>query len=275
MNSQKFPVVILAGSPPQRDKIMEYANVDYKALIDIHGKPMIDYGLSALRDSGIASYILIVGIPKDLVKLPDGLDESIVEFLEMEGESVDKIYNAGMYVLEKGKTNPEIFSMDKKYILYFSADVPTLTGDMFRYFINECSDFTGDLYYSVVEKQVMDAEFPNNGRSFMKIKDKKFAGGDLVFIDGEVLKERYDAVKLVTENRKSFLRGVFFVSPILFLKLVLGRITINDVERLMSKVFKVNAKLVISKYANIAFDVDKPHQLDMVRDYIAKHPIGS
>ena len=69
----KIPFMILAGSPPESDPLMQVAGVEYKALIEINEKPMIDYVPEAVYKSGLASYILVVGLPEDQFTLPGGL----------------------------------------------------------------------------------------------------------------------------------------------------------------------------------------------------------
>lgn len=262
----KIPVVVLAGSPKERDTLMEAADVDYKALIDINGKPMINYVLEAIKDSGIASYILIVGIQKDIIKLPDGFDESIVEFYSIEGSQADKVHKTCQKLLEIAKSK-DIFPEEKYHFLHISGDVPTITPEIIKEFHLKTIDHQVDFYYPVVSKSVMDKKFPNNGRSFMHLEDY-FAGGDLIIAEAEILTKRYDKIKLVTENRKSFIKGIFFASPIIFFKYILKRIKLSDVDRVLTKIFKVKSKLIISENAEIAFDVDKPYQLDIVREYL-------
>ncbi|MHA2252373.1 MAG: hypothetical protein ACXAD7_18550, partial [Candidatus Kariarchaeaceae archaeon] len=76
MEKSKLPFIVLAGSPETRDILMEYANVEYKALIDINGQSMITRVLDAINKSNIASRIFITGLPKELVVFPDNMDQT-------------------------------------------------------------------------------------------------------------------------------------------------------------------------------------------------------
>lgn len=77
-----IPIVILAGKPPQRDALMEYANVDNKVFIEYKGKMLVNIVIDAVLP--IASYVLIIGTDSSQLTIPDtGVP---VEFVPMEGE---------------------------------------------------------------------------------------------------------------------------------------------------------------------------------------------
>ncbi len=267
----RVPFIVLAGSPPTRDQLMEYANTDYKALIDINGKPMLTRVLEAIRDSNRASYILIVGLPKDKIELPEGIDANIVEFYEIEGKQVDKIINSCKYIYDLGQKNPDIFPKGSYHTVITTSDIPALTGRTIDDYLDRCFETDHAFYYCVVEKEHMEREFPNSGRSWIKMDGNKYCGADLALFDVTYAEQSYDLLKVITENRKSFTKALFKASPITFFKYVLKIAKMKDVERLMTKIFGFPSKLIIDEDARIAFDVDKPYQLDLMRSYISLH----
>ncbi len=275
MKNVKLPIIIFAGSPPERDNLMEYADVDYKALIDIHGKPMLTRILDAVVKSDMASYILIAGVPEEKVTLPEGIDESIVDYYLVTGETVDKVVKTGNFVLEKAKESPGIFEPGTTNGMYIMGDVPVINSDSIKNFINSCTDRSGEFYYPIINKNDMDQSFPENGRSFNKIEGQYYCGGDIVMIDLTKLEKSYSKIQLVADNRKSLIKGMFFASPIIFLKYILKRIKLKEIEKLMTKVFEVDSRLIISSNPEIAFDVDKPYQLDLARKHFASENIST
>ena len=268
---KQYPMIILAGGPPVRDELMEYADVDYKSLIPINGKPMISYILDEFHKSGLISYLLIVGKKEELVDLTKDMDPNKVEFMIVEGNAAEKFYQAGMHLLDLAKTRDDIFLSKSRHIIYTTSDIPAAKSHMIKDHMKKCQDDSIDFYYSVVEKADMDAAFPNNGRTYMNIEGGKYAGVDLVVVNIEILREKYHIIKLVTENRKSFLRGLFFASPLTFIKFIIGRVKMKDVEGLMSKIFGMRSKLIITKDAELGFDVDKTFQLDIMREFFKKN----
>ncbi|MHA2251076.1 MAG: hypothetical protein ACXAD7_11995 [Candidatus Kariarchaeaceae archaeon] len=263
----KLPFIILAGSPASKDELMEYADTDYKALIDIHGNSMIYWILKAIHESNLASYILIAGLKKEFVQLPKGLDESIIDYYEISGSHVDKIVMSANYTLEHSKNNPSIFPGETAHAVMLNADIPAITKDTISNYVKACGDLSASYYYVVVTQGAMDEAYPNNGRSYMKIENEYYAGGDMNMVDLKVVEPSYPLLKKITENKKSFIKALFFAAPFIFIKYILKRVKLKDVENLMTKVFGFESRLIISTDADIAFDVDKPFQLDLMRKH--------
>ncbi|MCE7734815.1 MAG: hypothetical protein GPJ54_08070 [Candidatus Heimdallarchaeota archaeon] len=275
MHDRKLPFIILAGSPDKRDKLMEYADVDYKAQIIINGKSMLTRTLEAIRDTGSYSYIVISGIPKERVIIPEGIPEDKIEFFLSEGGQMDKIIDAAIYLVAKGKKNPEIFPSSTYHAVNLSGDIPALTGEILNRFIDVCGDRKADFNHTTVEKSVMDKTFPNNGRSFTKIDKRFYCTGDLNMTNLEKAESLRPVMRKISANRKNFMKALFRASPWTFTKLALKRVKTKDIERLMGKIFKMPCKLVISEDAEVAFDVDKPFQLDIIKEFIEKRELGN
>lgn len=268
MSEKKLPFIILAGSPTKRDKLMVHANVDYKAEIMINGKSMITRILEAIRDSDSYSYIIISGLPQDRVVVPDGIPVDKIEFFLSEGEQMDKIIDAANFLLEKGKNESEIFPSNTYHAVNLSGDIPGLSGEIINRFISSCGDRKADFNHTAVEKSVMDKTFPGNGRSFTKIEKKYFCSGDLNMTNLEKAESLRPIMSKISRNRKSFVKSLFKASPWTFTKFAMKRVKIKDAEKLMTKIFKMPCKLVISPDPEVAFDVDKPFQLDIIKEYI-------
>jgi hypothetical protein len=224
------------------------------------------YILEAIAKSEVASQILIVGIPNELVPLPDKIDPTTVDFLEIEGKNYEKIYQGGMRLLEIAKDKPEIFAGVIKHALYIPADVPLLRDENIHRFLSNCGDMDADFYYSVIPEDITKDKAPDFDWGYMKVRDEKLSAGSLSLVNLEALKSKYDLVVFLTENRKSFIKGVLFKSPLLFLKLIFGRIKLAEVEKLMTKIFGIESRLVISEDVEIGMDIDRPQDLDYMRN---------
>jgi hypothetical protein len=268
MQDKKLPFIILAGSPSERDSLMEYANVDYKSLIEVKGKTMISHIIDAVIDSHMASYLLISGIPEDLVQIPDTFDKSLVEFLPLKGEQVDNVVNTATHLFQRGNEDPRIFLSGTPHAVILTSDVPALTSGIIKRHLQNCGDRSASFYYAVVHQSKMDARFPNNGRSWIKVDRENYCGGDVMLVDVTVAKPSYPILKKILENRKNFVKALFWASPITFFKFIFKRVGMKDVERLMTKIFGFESRLIISEDAEVAFDVDKPFQLDIIREHI-------
>ncbi len=246
---------------------MSYADVDYKALIEIHNKPMIYWVLKAINDSNTASRIFITGIPKDKVILPEGLDSSIIEYFEITGDTVDKIVKGANHAIKRANEDESIFPSGRTHGIIINSDIPAIDKNSITHFLDNCGDRSASFYYSIVDQDGMDQRFPNNGRSFTKIDNKYYCGADLVLAELSLAEPSYPMIKKITENRKNFVKALFWASPLTFFKFIFNRVGLKDAERLMTKIFKLESRLIISKDPEIAFDVDKPSQLELMQKY--------
>ncbi|MHA2249805.1 MAG: hypothetical protein ACXAD7_05555 [Candidatus Kariarchaeaceae archaeon] len=267
MTDHRLPIVILAGSPPEKDILRNYAGVDYKSLIDIHGKSMLTHILEGIHNSDMASYILVTGIPREIVDLPEGMDEDRIDFYGTSLSHVDKIVESAKYMLNKAEDDSSIFPAGTTHAIIMTSDVPAIHANTIRRFLLNCGDRSASLYYPVVHQTIMDKRFPDNGRSWIKVDGENYCGGDINLVELKEVEPLYPLIKKIVDNRKSFVKALFWASPITFFKFIFKRVGMKDVERLMTKIFGVKAKLIISEDAEVAFDVDKPFQLDLMRKH--------
>ena len=171
-----------------------------------------------------------------------------------------------MKLLDIAENKPEIFTRDIKHALFLPTDIPLLRDDIIHRFLSDCGDMNSDFYYSVIPEEIAMEKAPDFDWGYMKVKDASLSAGSLVLLNLESLKSKYDLVVFLTENRKSFIKGVLFKSPFLFLKLIFGRIKLAEVEKLMTKIFGIESRLVISEDVEIGMDIDRPQDLDYMRN---------
>ncbi len=269
---KKYPLMIMAGSPPERDALMEYADTDYKTLIDIEGKPMINYVIDAIIAAEVASYILIVGLPEDKVTLPDTFDHDKISFIHIEGPLFKKTFGGGTELVRLSQDHPELFK-DNRYMIMVNGDIPTVTPAAIHDFLDQIGEPDAKFYHSASHKDSMEAKFPDSHRSWIHIKGKNdYCGGDIDFINVDTILENYELIKKISENRKLLVKALLKLSPFFLIKYLLRRISIDDVEEVLTKLFGFESRVIICEHPEIVFDIDKPSQLDMAREYIKLHP---
>lgn len=267
----KFPLVILAGAEKKnspkfkKDKLLEYANIDYKALIELNGKPMILYVIKAFVESGRVSEIVIVGLPKDRLQIPEELKKVPIHFLETDASHAEKIILASEFLIKQ--------NLNVDFAMFIGGDVPTISPEAINDFLEKCSSLDADFFFSIIQEETMDRMFPNNRRTFARMKEGKFCGGDLQLVRYTLASDRKEVIEKILSNRKSVVKQAFFISPLTFFRFVFHRVGIEEAERIISKVIKAKIKGVISTYADLGFDVDKPNQLDLVRNMLQEGKI--
>ncbi|MHA2249806.1 MAG: hypothetical protein ACXAD7_05560, partial [Candidatus Kariarchaeaceae archaeon] len=223
----------------------------------------------------IASRIFITGLPKELVVFPENMDQTLVEYFTIEGDAGEKIVKSAIHVLERAKDDDKIFPSGSTHGVYLSADIPAISEGAILRFLQACGDRSASFYYSMVHRKHMDDRFPNNGRSYTNIDGEKYCGADMNLSELSMAEPSYPLLKSILANRKSFIKALFWASPLTFFKFIFHRVGLKDAERLMTKIFKLEARLIVSEDPEIAFDVDKPFQLDLMRKHFTKSSIGS
>ncbi len=255
MNGQPSVVAIVTAgwSPREDDPLAEYTQDRSKALIPIAGKPMISHVVNALAGSRYVQHVIVVALdPAAEVQFPVP-----VEYVPDAGGILANTEAGLQYALAH---YPDVDA-----VLLSSCDVPTITPTIVDAFIEECLRTDHDLYYSIVERSVMEARFPGSRRSYIHLREGDFAGGDLFLARPTIALDQQDLWQSLTGARKSVLRQARMIGMWPFFKLIIRRLSLAETERRGSKALDVRGKAVIFPYAEVGMDVDKPFQLEIVR----------
>ena len=259
---ERVDAVILAGGEPDKaDPLVEYAQAQKKALIQIAGKEMARYVVEAIAGSSQVGRIFIVGLSPE-----DGVEFATpVEYVEAAGSMLDNIV-AGMERVTE--VDPDV-----ERVIVSSADIPLVTTEMVDYFIDTCLETDHDVYYTIVEKSTMEARFPGSRRSFVPLRGGSFAGGDLNMAKVSAIQANLPLARQALEARKNTWQQVSLLGIGTLIKFALRRLTVADAERVASRALGCQGRAVITPYPEMGMDVDKPHQLDMARAILEGGPV--
>ncbi|MBM3121308.1 MAG: acylneuraminate cytidylyltransferase [Chloroflexi bacterium] len=226
-----------------------------KALLDLAGKPMIQWVVEALHGASRVEHVVVVGLPPESgVKL--GARTTIVPD---QGGMVANIL-AGLQAvrgIEPAAT----------HALLSSGDIPGITPAMVDWRVGTVEAAGADVDYAVVERTTMDRVFPGSRRSFTRLKGTEVCGGDL---NGLSLKAGFDTAlwdRLVAA-RKNALKQAAIVGFDVLLLALLGRLTLQAAEQRVGRNLGLKAHVTLCPYAEVGMDVDKPHQLAMLRRHL-------
>ena len=251
----RYAGVILAGrTPSERDELLEYTQARRKALIRIQGKEMVRYVTEALVDSGRIARLIIVGLEEDRVS---DLDVDVPVTFVPNQDSL--LGNLAAAIEELGPTRRAVFS---------SSDIPLLSPEAVRDFVDRCEASDADLCYAIVERSVMEDRFPGSGRSFRPLKDGHFAGGDLALVKPEAVTRAMEYVETFSSTRKSGLHTARAVGLGLAARFLFRRLSLEYAEKKAEELLQCTCKAIISPFAEIGMDVDKVHQYHLVRSML-------
>ena len=256
------PLVAIIGagsSRPTEDPLLSHVGVRHKALIPIAGAPMILHVARALAESGYVAHLIVVGLDSE-----HGLDFPLPATMLPEADDIVETFLAGGTALERIVPGAE-------RVLLCSTDIPLVTGEMIRYLVDTALATGADVCFTVVTREVMEARFPKAGRSFASLRDGQFAGGDIHLINPSVLHGNRRLMDAILGARKNNLKQARIIGLRFMLKFLSRRLSIVEGERRAESILAVPCRVVPVRYAELGMDVDKPHQLDLVRAEM-EHP---
>jgi GTP:adenosylcobinamide-phosphate guanylyltransferase len=251
--------VIAAGGIPQPDDpLYSYSGGEAKALIDVAGKPMIQWVLDALSDAKTIQHVVVIGLTEK-----SGLKcRKPVSYLSNEGRLPDNLRAATARVLE---LNPKA-----KYVLFVSSDIPAITGKMVDWVVNTCMQTKDDLYYNVIPREAMERRFPTSKRTFTTLKDMELCGGDMNMARVTAVNQNSEFWNRLFEARKNPAAQAALMGPDIMFRLIFRQLTIDDVIERMGRKLGLKGRAIVSPYPEIGMDVDKPHQLEIMRADLGK-----
>jgi hypothetical protein len=250
-------IVTAGGIPQPGDPLYVYSNGDSKALIDIAGKPMVQWVLDALGDSKKVDNVIVIGLtPKSGLTCKKPL-----HYISNQGRMLANIVAGVDKSIELNKKT--------EYVLLVSSDIPALKGEMVDWLVDTATQTRDDIYYGVCPRDVMEARFPASHRTYTKLKDMQVCGADMNVIHVSMTTDHLDTWEQLIGNRKSPLRQAAVVGWDTLFQLFTRQITLQELADKASKRIGIKGRIIIWNQAEPCMDVDKPHQLEIMREDLA------
>jgi GTP:adenosylcobinamide-phosphate guanylyltransferase len=250
-------VVTAGGIPQPEDPLYPYTQGGSKALIDIAGKPMVQWVLDALSKSESIDQVIIVGLDPD-----SALTCSKPKmYIPNQGGMLD---NVRVGIKQVTTINPHA-----ELVLMVSSDIPAITTQMIDWCVNTALESEHDLYYNVIARETMEARYPGSKRSYVRMKDVEVCGADMNVIrcsaaaGNDELWER-----LIAARKNAFKQAALIGYSTLFL-LLMRRLSLDDAVPRASKGLGLRGRAVLCPYPEMGMDVDKPYQLEILRADLA------
>ncbi len=248
MDAAPLPAVLLAGGR-DRGELADATGQPIRGLIPIHGRPMIAWVLDALASSRQMGPTVVVG--------PDALASTLGD-IPLIPEGADLLANivaglAGLAGLAAhGGDSP---------VLILTTDIPFLTPAALDDFITRAGETGADLCYPIIPKTANDAQFPGMKRTYVPLREGRVTGGNMIWVRSEFFRRMEPLVAEAYALRKqpfALARRVGFgVAPLLLAR----RLTIAEVERRVGRLLNGSVRGILTEYAEIGADVDKPDDL--------------
>jgi GTP:adenosylcobinamide-phosphate guanylyltransferase len=252
-----YAIVTAGGIPGPKDPLYAETQGQSKALLDVAGKPMVQWVLDALGKAQRIEGVIIIG-------LEDGSPltcEHPLFFMPNQGPMLANIVNGMKEMLR--------LAPDAKYALIVSSDIPGIQPHMVDWVIDTSLETDDDLYYNVITREVMESRYPNSKRTYTHLKGIELCGGDMNLISVQALKSDMDFWDRLIATRKNPLQQALIFGLDLLVLVVLRLITIEEAVVRISRKVNMKGRALRCPYAEVGMDVDKPHQLALMRSDLA------
>jgi GTP:adenosylcobinamide-phosphate guanylyltransferase len=246
--------VVTAGGIPQLDEpLYPHTQGKPKAMLDIVGKPMVQWVLDGLGGAKQVENVVLIGLAeesgvtcaKPLYFIPN--HNSMIENLLAGIEKVMQI-------------NPS-----SNRALLVSSDIPGITSEMVDWEIDTCLQSDVDLCYTVVKREVIEGRYPASKRTFTKLKDMEVCGGDMNVVKTSVASSNMEIWERLVASRKNPIKQAAIIGFDTLLMMVFRTITLDQAVKKVAGRLHMTGRAIVCPYAEVAMDVDKPHQLEMMR----------
>ena len=251
-------IVTAGGIPQPGEPLYEYTQGGSKALLDIAGKPMIQWVLDALDGAKTIDRVVVIGLTED----SKVTSSKLAAFIPNQGSMVDNVRAGIIKVLE---INP-----GAQYSVVASSDVPGITNKIIDWLVTTAMETQDEAYYCVIPRPVMEKRYPESKRTYTRLKDVELCGGDVNIIKTSLVTQN-DALwdKLVAARKNVLKQAALIGYDTLFL-LLFRMVTMDQAVQKVTKRLKISGRALVSPYAEIGMDVDKPFQLQIMRADLAQ-----
>ena len=235
--------VILAGGsiPPA---LQNATDATERALISLEGRALLDHVLDSLRGVPAITGIICVTTPNALASLPG----------DVRGlPSGDKLSENLFLGARAAKS---------ERILIVTGDVPLATGRTWMEFLDGAAANSLEAAYPIVSRSDCEKQFPGGTRTYASLREGQFTGGNAFLLPRAHLESLETLIIKAFASRKNPFALAQMLGAGFIAKALSKRLSIQDVETKVSKMIGCRAGAVPVPDAAIAFDVDKPSDLE-------------
>jgi len=250
--------LLMCGAVPDpRDPLYPFTRGAPKALLDVAGKPMAQWVLDALSGSTLVEGVIVIGLGPEA-----GLTTSKpVAYLPDQGGAVANAL--------AGVERALALQPSTTHVLVAACDVPAVTTEMIDWRVRVGQEADVDFDYIAIERRQMEARFPNSRRTYTPLRGMQVCGGD-INVAHIRLAGNAALVERLAEARKSPLHMASLIGWNVLLLFLLRQLTLERGEALVSRNLGIRTRLHLCPYPELGMDVDKPHQLEILRADLAR-----
>ena len=239
--------IVLAGA--SADNFNQKAKS--RAMIEVAGVTMLDRVVNSLVD--VADEVIAVG------DVSCGFDI--------------KVLQPGGSLMENISIALKVAQGDN--ILLCTSDIPFVSKKIMREFAQKSMDLNVGFVYPICPKEKCMEIYPTLKRTYVKIKEGEFTGGNVMFMTRAFLSSVLPVMQDLYLSRKSPLKLAKMIGFDIIWRLILCKINpkalnIEFLENKISGIFKDKVKALIVEDPSLCEDLDSPEELVKFEEILAK-----
>ncbi len=248
-NASGFTVraVVLAGAKND-GALAQVSDVRYEAQIPLGDRSLLQHVLAACREAEHIDEITVVGF---------------AAFEQYLAGCQEKIVPAGNSFIESLQSGLD-GSQEADFLLFCTADAPLVSGPALDDFIERCLQQPAEFFACVVKRQTVQEQFGQVQRTWVRLREGYITLGSCFFGSVGAIRKVIPAFRRLYRVRKNIMRMAVILGPVFILKLLVGRASLQDIEGVLGRMLQVEGRAVLSPYAEMAQDIDKPEDLESV-----------
>lgn len=248
--SEKLIIIILAGSRPGGDALTDGQPFSSKALYPIAGRVMLARVLDVV--TRFARDIPVYVVAQDIDELRRNHDLSAYADNVHWQQSQNTI----------AKTISGLLQNAQQPMLVTTADNVLLTEATLTEFLRDCSG--SDVAVGAVSKTVVMNSALQTKRTWLKLRNESWSGCNLFYLGGENAMPLLDSWAKIEQSRKKAWYFFSAFGPYILLRFLFGWMTAKDFSELLSRRYKILAKIVPLSDAKVCIDADKIEDVALI-----------
>jgi len=256
--TRQWTAIVLAGQRPGVDSLASHFGERLKARVAVGGQPMLARVIATLEQTPQIAGIVVLA-----------QDEAVMAGIAT-GAARFCASGAGI-----ANSLAEVAggAMAPWPVLVTTADHPLLTPEIVTAFLAASSDC--DLAVGMVERRTLEASYPGNRRTWLRLADGDWSGANLFALAGPAVASALHFWSRAEQDRKSAFRLFLRFGPWLFLRALTRTIGLAEGLARAGRRLGLTARLVALPFAEAAIDVDKPSDHALAEEILAHRDIST
>ena len=249
-----FKALVLAGSRGgEVDPAAAYAGVSHKALITLEGRTLLARVLGAIE----AAEPDTIGVAANDAAVTAALKDAKVVVLPTASGPSQSVENAALTLgFPLLVTTVDHALLKPEWITRFLADTPA----------------SADVAVLLASEDKVQAAAPQTKRTYLRFQDGRYSGCNLFLLRNENALKVVEVWRKVEALRKQPWKIAAMLGPSFLVRYLLNWLTLDQAVAKLGKLAGVNAAAVRAHDGLAAVDVDKPSDLDLVRELVGEKP---